>query len=230
MAATRANLGRTFVGLLLLVVGAVLLMDLAGWLDAGSVIGRWWPTVIVAAGLVQMLMNPRAVVGALILIGFGGFLLLFTLGIIGASFWAIIWPLIIIVIGASVLLGRGGRTGPTASAADRVSTFALFGGNTVINRSPAFEGGWAGALFGGVTLDLRGADLLPVGATIDAQVAFGSVTILVPKGWNISIGGLPIFGGYDDKTRADGALPMDAPTLRVNVVAMFGGVTVQNEP
>jgi hypothetical protein len=37
-------------------------------------------------------------------------------------------------------------------------------------------------------------------------------------------------GGYEDKTTGDGSLPPDAPTLNVNATAIFGGVTVANEP
>ena len=53
--------------------------------------------------------------------------------------------------------------------------------------------------------------------------------MLVPKGWRVSVSGLPIFGGYDDKT-TQGDLPADAPLLRVNATAVFGGVGVANEP
>jgi len=46
----------------------------------------------------------------------------------------------------------------------------------------------------------------------------------------VSLSGLPIFGGYEDKTRTEGELPPDAPELRVSATAMFGGVNVKNFP
>ena len=42
--------------------------------------------------------------------------------------------------------------------------------------------------------------------------------------------GTPFLGGFDDKTRAGGFLPPDAPVLNVDAIAIFGGVTVANEP
>ena len=52
----------------------------------------------------------------------------------------------------------------------------------------------------------------------------------MPKDWRVSVGGLPIFGGYEDKTIGNGSLPVDAPLLKVNATAIFGGVEVANEP
>jgi len=84
------------------------------------------------------------------------------------------------------------------------------------------------AVFGGATLDMREARLDP-GATVDALALFGGVDVIVPTGWRVDLGGLPIFGGYDDKTTGDGDLPPDAPVLRVAATAIFGGVDVKNE-
>ena len=52
--------------------------------------------------------------------------------------------------------------------------------------------------------------------------------MLVPEGWRVTMSGLPIFGGYEDKTHGDGSLPPDAPVLKVGATAVFGGVTVKN--
>ena len=51
----------------------------------------------------------------------------------------------------------------------------------------------------------------------------------MPKGWRISVRSTPIFGGVDDKTDHSQALPDDAPTLRVDAVALFGGVSFKHE-
>jgi hypothetical protein len=56
------------------------------------------------------------------------------------------------------------------------------------------------------------------------------VDVIVPEGWRVQLGGLPIFGGYEDKTHKFGALAVDAPVLKVGATAIFGGVTVKNHP
>lgn len=54
--------------------------------------------------------------------------------------------------------------------------------------------------------------------------------MLVPEDWRVQVGGLPILGGYEDKTSDDTALPDNAPVLKVNATAVLGGVKVAHDP
>lgn len=103
----------------------------------------------------------------------------------------------------------------------------IFSGAHVTSTSRRFRGAWLTAVFGGVTLDLRGAELAEDGASINATAAFGGVEILVPRGWRVSVRSTPILGGVDDRT--DHPAADDAPTLRVDAVAFLGGVDVKHE-
>ena len=51
----------------------------------------------------------------------------------------------------------------------------------------------------------------------------------MPNGWRITVRSTPIFGGVDDKTDHSQPLPADAPTLHVDAVALFGGVTLMHD-
>lgn len=64
---------------------------------------------------------------------------------------------------------------------------------------------------------------------MDALALFGGVDVIVPPGWRVELGGLPVFGGYEDKTSGDGDVPADAPVLKVAATAIFGGVDVKNK-
>ena len=58
-----------------------------------------------------------------------------------------------------------------------------------------FIGGSAFSMFGGVDVDLRGANIAPMQEVkIDLFTAFGGVTLYVPQGWNVITSGLPLFG------------------------------------
>ncbi|MFS8530583.1 LiaF transmembrane domain-containing protein [Sphaerobacter thermophilus] len=220
--------GRALIGLLLVLLGALLLIQTLGGPDVGQIISDWWPLAIIAIGLAQLAASRHTRVAPAILIAVGLVFLASTTGLVPGSIWSLFWPLVLIAIGLFVILRRSPRRA-SVDPADAVSSFVIFGGNDIVNRSEDFQGGWATALFGGITLDLRQAQLLPAGATLDVYTAFGGIDILVPRGWNIAISGLPIFGGYEDKTDQDGPLPPDAPTLTVNAVCLFGGVTVKHE-
>lgn len=229
MVTTRLSVGRIAVGLGLVLIGALVLLDQFNVASMGDVVQHWWPVVIIALGLLELAVVPRAPVGPLLVVAVGAVLLLSTSDVLGVDAGQIFWPLVLIAVGAFVLIGRSAWSQRAGEAESNVHSFVIFGGNDLVSRSAAFARGTLVALFGGVTLDLRQAQLAPEGAFVDATAAFGAVTILVPQGWHIAMSGLPIFGGYDDRTKADGPLPEGAPTLTVNAIALFGGVGVRHE-
>jgi hypothetical protein len=104
---------------------------------------------------------------------------------------------------------------------------AVFSGARQVVHCDHFRHADVSAVFGGATLDLRDAHLDP-GASVDATAVFGGVDVLVPPGWRVELSGLPLFGGYDDKTRGTEPPPPEAPVLRVVATAVFGGVAVKS--
>jgi hypothetical protein len=219
---------RITIGLLLLALGGLFLLDQVGYVDdAGRVIGDWWPLVIIVPGVLQLTANPRAWLGPSIVTLIGVALLIGELGLVRGSVFDLLWPLVLIGIGASILLNRAGRVARGGESEDSVDRFVAFAGQEVVNHSTHFHGGSLNAMFGGIDLDLREAELAPEGANLDAFAAFGGVSVRVPKGWRVNVTGLPLFGGLDNKTLQNGHLPEDAPRLNVNATALFGGVEVK---
>ena len=230
MSTTSINTGRLVAGLALVTVGALYLLDQAGSVDAGSVMSRWWPLVIVAIGLAQLIVSPRAFVGPTIIMLAGVLLLGSTLDLYDVNVWALIWPAIIIFVGFSVIFGHGSRIGTAdrKDTSERAHAFSIFSGSNVISHSRRFVGADITALFGGVTLDLTQATLAPEGGIVDVTVAFGGTNIIVPHGWEVVTNGLPIFGGFDNKTASE-AVGEDAPHLLVRGTVLFGGVEIKHE-
>jgi len=224
------DLGRLLLGLVVIAVGALYLLDAAGVLDAGATIDDWWPTVIIAAGVFQLIERSRAAFGPLVLIGGGTLLLLVTTGVVEGDVWSVLWPAALIVLGIlAISRWAGAGALPRDAGDDVVVASGIFGGPTVSSASQTFHGASLTAVFGGVELDLRQARPAPEGARITATAAFGGIDILVPHGWRIAVTSTPIFGGFKDKTRHDAALPDDAPILKVDVFAVFGGVEIKHE-
>ncbi len=117
-----------------------------------------------------------------------------------------------------------------ARACGQGPSLALFGGSEIKDRSRHFTYADVSTIFGGATLDLWEARI-DEQATVDATALFGGVDILVPEGWRVTMRGVPVFGGYQDKTHNYmTSLPDQAPILHVNTTSIFGGVTVANEP
>lgn len=106
---------------------------------------------------------------------------------------------------------------------DELALVAIFDGIELKNRAAAFTGGSILAWFGGVALDLREATLVP-DARLSVHAVFGGVAVRVPPGWRLESNLRALAGGTD--VRAVGAEGPDAPTLTLDGLALFGGVSV----
>lgn len=217
------NWGRLFFGGLVVAAGVILLLDNTGALDAGDVFTTWWPVVVIVAGLLGLVANPRHWAAPVIVMLVGGALLLWTLGVVDSL--DLVIPAALILIGIFVIFGRA-RPGAEETSADRISTFNFFSGSEIASHSKQFSGGNVAAVFGGAEIDLRDAAPAP-GAVIDAFAAFGGIEISVPEGWQVLTRGFPIFGGFENATTKD-RIPPDAPTLTVQATILFGGVEIKH--
>jgi hypothetical protein len=202
------------------------LLDAANVLDAGAIIDQWWPVAVIALAVIAAATERRLSLGPAALFVIGVLLLVDQLDLVQVD--AILWPIVAVLAGVWLLLNRTRRGTSREQVAERQDVVALLGASESKNRSDHFRHANVSAVFGGATLDMRDAHLDP-GASVDALAVFGGVDVVVPEGWRVSMSGLPIFGGYEDKTHGDRALSPDAPVLKVGATAIFGGVTVKNK-
>jgi predicted membrane protein len=238
--------GRILVGIGLILFGVGIMLDRLGVWDFGDIFSTWWPLILIAVAAIQLMTRsvPPLIAGAIGLIGLA--LLSWRVGLLPTNPLSFLFPLILIAIGIAIISNRifassrsdvtsnippinrniMGAVLPGATSEDRVDLFTAFGGIETVNRSERFQGGNITAMFGGIELNLREATLDPQGATMDVFAAFGGGEIRVPETWRVHVTGLPIFGGWENKTK----LPIDsnAPVLRIRCVAAFGGVEVSN--
>ena len=223
------DFGRILLAFVVMGVGILFLLEATGTLDASDTIGEWWPAVVIAAGVLQYFEHSRPVVQPLLLIAAGVLLLLATTEALGSESWDYVWPVAVIAGGLLILSRRSGLGRAGADDGNTLVATGIFGGPDVASTSQNFRGASLTAVFGGVTLDLRGARPAPEGAAITATCAFGGIDILVPHGWRIAIRTTPIFGGVSDKTDHTESLPEDAPVLRIDALTVFGGLDVKHK-
>jgi hypothetical protein len=102
---------------------------------------------------------------------------------------------------------------------------AIFGGSDMkgVWRAPRRLASLS--VFGGTNIDLRKAIVPEEGITISCICAFGGADIIVPPGMRVLTRGFGVFGGFD-RTNNE---PEDssAPTVIVEGIAVFGGVSVK---
>jgi class 3 adenylate cyclase len=84
------------------------------------------------------------------------------------------------------------------------------------------------ALMGGVTLDLRSAEIEGSELVINAVAVMGGVDVIVPEGIRVEMTGVALLGGKDCRLRDVRPVP-GSPIVRVRVFALMGGVTVRTK-
>ena len=218
------NTGRAVLGTGFLAVGALVLLEQQDVLDAGQVIGDWWPVLFLVAALLDLVSRPPRAVSASVLGIVGLVLLGVTTDVVGASVWELLWPLALVGLGLWLLLRRPGAVDRDATREETVDVVALFSGRRVVATGPRFRGGTATAVFGGVEVDLAQATIEGE-AVLDTVALFGGVDVFVPLGWRVVLDGPAIFGGHESHVPPPASA--DAPTLRVRATAIFGGVDVK---
>jgi hypothetical protein len=259
--AYRGPMGQGIVfAVLMIAAGVFLFLDNIGLFHFHDV-WRFWPVALIAIGVAKLAdchgLGGR--LWALMLIVVGASFLLNNLGIWHVG-WNLIWPLGLIGFGllllvhalehhnhpasaytvpGSTLSGSNPSTstapnpGPSdmSSPENTLREWVTFGGVKRRLDTQNFLGGEAVAVFGGIEIDLRRANIASgtKDVMIDANSTFGGIEIRVPDNWRVITRGIGIFGGYEDKTippRAQDAA--EAPRLIVKGYALFGGVSIEN--
>jgi predicted membrane protein len=192
-----------------------------------------WEVIFIIIGLFIML-TKRAIIPGLIFIAVGLFLILPDIPQFHFVQLWMLWPIILIAIGMSLLLQHKGhdenrprRT--DESKDDYLDELAIFGGGEKMITSQNFKGGKITAIFGGSEINLLGAKLEKGQIYIDVVYIFGGGTIIVPQDWSVLVDVVSIFGGYSDKrTYSSEIKTEEGSVLHIKGVAIFGGGEIKS--
>ncbi len=230
-------------GVLAIIIGFVFLLDNFGWWDARRLL-EFWPLIFIVIGVFKLTdrSEPNHVYSGLIFIAIGAVLTLQRLGWLTLS-WKMIWPVLLIAVGVSIILkglhlrkqlvAKADPKGyPHVDAQSGVQTdddsliraTAIFAGLDRSVSSKDFRGGEITAIMGGCDLDLRQASLQG-DAVLNTFAIFGGITIKVPTDWQVIVQGTPILGGFDQRTAP---APQGSKRLIIKGSAIMGGVDIHN--
>ncbi len=222
----RQTVSKNITGLVVLAVGAALLLNALNVIRVDNIVHDYWPMAIVLAGLLVLLNSWRSWAIAAFLVVLGGLYQLREADMINVEPWAIVWPLILMFIGISIVFGRS-YTGKRASKADRDDVTAIMAGADVKNHSKTFKQSDMTAIMGGAQIDLREADF-DKDALVDVFAFWGGVEIIVPEHIVIRNQLNNIMAGTEDKTRQKTS--KDAPVLTIAGTIIMSGVSIRNRP
>ncbi len=225
---TRPIAPQLVMGLLVIAVGLLFTLENLGVVDAHEYL-RYWPVGLIAVGLLKLWQTGSGggILAGSVFVFAGVWLLLQSMAIVSISLWDL-WPMLLVLVGGSMVWrgmhGRGAAADP-ADSHSTVSAVAVLAGINRGSNSKTFRGGDLTAVMGGCQIDLRQASI-EGDAVIDVFAMWGGIEIRVPENWSVSGRVTPILGGYEDKTH-----PVhDATTQRLLVrgFAIMGGVEIKN--
>lgn len=234
MSQQNLNDKRLWLGMILIIIGGAWLLDnlniiphfLPHYLFS-------WKSFLILLGFYFMFGRKKQEVG-IIMIAIGGIFLLQDIGLFHVrNIWHIFWPVIVMVIGISLIIRRSGHKAAASGddkngGLDFMDDFAVFGGRERTINSQDFRGGKLTAIFGSSLIDCRGADLAKGRNVLDIFVIFGGTEVLVPPDWTVHVEIFSLLGGFSDKrSSVVKVVPNPDKVLVIKGFVMFGGGEVK---
>jgi predicted membrane protein len=219
------SLARIIIGLVILAVGIAAFLDALNIINFWQHASVWWPISLLVGGLLLFLNDFKNFVWAIAMIVLGVLLQLRAFEVIDFNILSLIWPVIIVAIGISILINRSVST-KNIRVQDLDNVSAIFGGAETINKSSNYQGGKATAIFGGVSIDLRDAEIKKE-ATINVLALCGGVELKVPRHWKVQSQVFPILGGVESKAHSEDKSDK-APVLIITGTVALGGVEIRS--
>ena len=209
----------------------------------------WWTFFIIIPCLISI-VQKGAGTGSIIWLVIGIMLLLTAQSVIDSSVLRKLFvPIILVIIGLNLIFHNMFRKkfvrndsttnteGTTSNNGAEHGGFshsgsnhsgseysAIFSSNNVHLKDEHFMGTNLTAVFGAVVLDLREA-VIDTDVEITATAIFGGIDIYLPRGIQVKVSNVPIFGGVDNK--AGKYSTPGAPTIYLNSTCMFGGIDIK---
>ena len=211
------NKSAVFWGLILIIVGILFLGNNLEWWNINIFFKGWWSLFIIVPS-VYGLFKRGSRSGSVISLAVGILLLLAAQDVISyGMIWKILVPIIIIVVGVSLIFSNSKPKKMDKNAKEYV---AVFGGvdekiNEIVSDFRAVS------IFGNVDIDLRKAKLSK-DLYIEAVTVFGGIDIKLPDNVRLNVSGVPIFGGAENKYNDEGDI-----TVTVHYTCIFGGIDLR---
>lgn len=216
--------GRIWLGMLFLLFGLGFLLHQADIIDLPQLFSNWWPFILIIIGVVQLINRKHSSASSGLLFLLVGLLFLVNQWL-NLNLKVYIWPITFIALGIVILFTRVKREKSFHTESD-LDTFVLFSGAEINSQSQTFQGGSVTAIIGGAEIDLRDAVIMD-GASLDLTTVLGGVEMKVPDNVQVEISGMPILGGWEDKTRVRREKE-EVSVLKINCLTILGGVEIRN--
>ncbi len=193
---------KAWLGIVLVVVGLAFLSDNLHFIPwhIPYYFFSWEMLLVVIGG--AMLMTGRRAGFVFILIG--AFFIIPDITGWSGMYIGNWWPIILIIVGISFIVRRGGFQRRSSADMKEGSDFdivSILSGRNHVVDTEGFTGGKISAIFGGSEIDLTNAKLGSEPAVIDTFAMCGGTSMIVPEDWKVEVDITCILGGFSDSRR-----------------------------
>jgi predicted membrane protein len=214
-------------GSILILIGIGLILGQAGIWNFWNVLLTWWPVFLIGFGLSHIVSTRKSMTAGLIFTVIGLLLLASNLNII-TSFWGVVWPVAIIMLGIWIIFSRKIKKRVNNTLNKENDYLVIFGGLHQNINNDDFQQATITTIFGGAEIDLREAIIKEDKAELDLTVVFGGIELYIPDDWEVRTSGTPILGALEDHTIQRSDPDEIVPILHITYTAILGGIEVKN--
>ena len=220
----------------IMLIGGLMTLDRLDIINTGRAL-RFWPLAFIGLGA-TMVASRREGSGRFwgwAWLFFGSWLLLNSIGWVRVGFWELLFPLLLILLGSSLVMQTVRRRERSAHVSEQSDPSNLFAVMSECKRAlpGPFRGATMTAIMGGCILDLRQAVMAPGEETvIDVIAVMAGHELVVPTHWTVVDRIVPIAGGITDKRLPPVPDPtgatLPAPRLVLKGYCVMGGLTIKS--
>lgn len=233
-------------GIAVIALGVVLLLNNFNIIDVsvGYLFTTYWPLLLVLWGVDLLLPDAGsgdfkpgrrsgALITGLILVALGLLITGHNLDLyeLNLSFlWDLFWPVVIILIGWSLLRGTSGSGG---------AHWAVMSGIELKQQGWQLEDGSFFALMGGIDMDLNTAEIPEGEVRLNVTAVMGGINIIAPPEITVEYEGTAVLGGVKFFNEDSGGIiagrksaykaePESGKKLILRCTAIMGGVEIKH--
>lgn len=218
---------KIFLGISILILGVLVLFDNMELFNLSLSLRKLWPIFLILIGIGEIFDAKKLNITSAIILVIGIYFLLYNYSIIELSFYKVVVPLILIMVGLALIFPVKPYKSIVKNTKSDLNITSIFADVSSNDDLKDFEKATVTSIFGGATLDLRDVKPKNNKCVCISTVIFGGFDVILSDEWSINTDGLTcLFGGVEGKRRKKKD-EKSKYTLYLTGTVIFGGIDIK---